>query len=128
MKYAGGEAFERIGISRSSSWPIVTRTGAGATCAACCGGGSGAGRGAGLLAANALRDKNIARPARVNVFTRDAPGRRFIVGAKPLVYAYAMPISNTRSEKFLLRPLRVCPCKPLDAFGRLGVATGSCII
>src|ERR1700730_18922263 len=98
MKYAGGEAFERMGISRSSSWPIVTRMGAGVACAACCGTGSAVGRRAGLLAANAFRDRNIARLARVNVFTKDAPGRRFIRCTKLLVYAFAPPFSNACSE------------------------------
>src|ERR1700680_4877224 len=109
MKYAGGEAFERMGISRSSSWPIVTMTGAGAAGAAC-GGGTGDGRRAGLLAASAFRERNITRLARVNVFTRDAPERRITSYTKPLVYAYVQAISNTRSRKLPLRPLQGCAC------------------
>src|SRR3984893_14500816 len=96
MKYAGGIALERMGISRSSSWPMVTRTGAGATCAACCAGARGAGLAAGLFAASAFMESNTARLARVNVFTRDAPEFRFFNCAKLLVYAYALPISNSR--------------------------------
>jgi len=94
MKYADGEAFERMGISRSSSWPIVKRTGAGAACAACCGDWSGAGRRAGLLAASTFSERNIAKLASVTVFKRDAPRRRFIGCAKPLVYAYALLFSK----------------------------------
>src|SRR5258708_37577251 len=98
MKYAGGEAFERMGSSRSSSWAIVTRMGAGVACADCCGSGTAARRWAGLLAASAFRDRNIARLARVNVFTKDAPGRRFISCTKLLVYAFAPLFSNACSE------------------------------
>src|SRR6202171_6170185 len=105
MKYAGGEAFERMGISTSSSCPMVTGRGAGAACAACGGDGTAAGRRAGLLAASAFRESNIARLARVNVFTRDAPGRRIISSTTLLVYAYALPISNTPSQELPLRTL-----------------------
>src|SRR5258708_17301103 len=90
---------ERMGISRSRSWPMVTSTADGATCAACvacdacC-----AGRAAGLFAASAFMESSIARLARVNVFTRDAPEFQLIIRAKVLVYAYALPISN-RSEE-----------------------------
>src|SRR6266550_2539188 len=101
MKYADGEAFERMGISRSSSWPIVKRTGAGAACAVCCADWSGAGRRAGLLAASTFRERNIAKLASVTVFKRDAPRCGFIGYAKLLVYAYALPISNARSQKLL---------------------------
>src|SRR5712672_3912992 len=112
---------ERMGISRSSSWPMVTSTADGATCAAlaacdgCC-----AGRAAGLFAASAFMESSIARLAKVNVFTRDAPEFQFIIRAKVLVYAYALPISNSRS--LLLRPLRVRAYQNLDAFARLDVA------
>src|SRR5258706_15056267 len=114
---------ERMGISRSSSWPMVTSTADGATCAACaacdacCAGASGTGRDAGLFAASAFMESNIARLARVNVFTRDAPEFQFIIRAKVLVYAYALPISNSRAR--LLRPLQAH--QNLDAFARLDV-------
>src|SRR6266481_1727696 len=128
MKYADGEAFERMGISRSSSWPIVKRTGAGAACAACCGDWSGAGRRAGLLAASTFSERNIAKLASVTVFKRDAPRRRFIGCAKPLVYAYALLFSNRRSKMLPSRHPKACPQQRLDAFGRLGVATPPAII
>src|SRR6267378_1037918 len=128
MKYADGEAFERMGISRSSSWPIVKRTGAGAACAACCGDWSGAGRRAGLLAASAFSERNIAKLASVTVFKRDAPRCRFIGCAKPLVYAYALLFSNGRSQMLPSRHPQACPQHRLDAFGRLGVATAPGII
>src|ERR1700680_297567 len=123
MKYAGGIAFERMGISRSSSWPMVTITGAGATCAACCAGGRVAD---GLFAARAVMGSNIVRLARVNVFTRDAPEFRFFNCAKFLVYAYALPISNSRLPLF--RPLQVRAYQRLDAFAWPSVARCQVII
>jgi hypothetical protein len=108
---------------------MVTNTADGATCAAgdaCCAGASGAGRDAGLFAASAFMESSIARLARVNVFTRDAPEFQLIIRAKVLVYAYALPISNSRS--LLLRPLRVRAYQNLDAFARLDVATCPVII
>src|ERR1700719_2029477 len=126
MKYAGGIDFERMGISRSSSWPMVTRTGAGATCVACGADGSGAGRAAGLCAASALMESNIVRLARINVFTRDAPEFQFISCAKLLVYAYVLLISNSRS--LFLRLLQARAYQRLDAFAGLNVATCPVII
>src|SRR5579864_8395298 len=69
MKYAGGVALERIGISRSSSWLIVAISGDGATWAGCCAGGVGAGGRTGLLAAHAFKESKDASSARTNVFT-----------------------------------------------------------
>src|SRR5882672_2313640 len=128
MKYADGEAFERMGISRSSSWPIVKRTGAGAACAACCGDWSGAGRRAGLLAASAFSERNIAKLASVTVFKRDAPRCGFTGSAKLLVYAYAPLFSNRRSQMLPSRHPHAFAQQRLDAFGRLGVATPPAII
>jgi hypothetical protein len=71
-------------------------------------------------------ESSIARLARVNVFTRDAPEFQLIIRAKLLVYAYALPISNSRS--LLLRSLRVRAYQNLDAFARLDVATCPVII
>ena len=128
MKYADGEAFERMGISRSSSWPIVKRTGAGAACAACCGDWSGAGRRAGLLAASAFSERNNAKLASVTVFKRDAPRCGFTGSAKLLVYAYALLFSNRRSKMLPSRHPQACPQAHLDAFGWLAVATPPAII
>jgi hypothetical protein len=69
MKYAGGVALERIGNSRSSSWPIVTIKGEGAAWAACGAGGAGSGRRAGLFAAEAFKESRDAKSTRLKVFT-----------------------------------------------------------
>src|ERR1700676_2538730 len=114
MKYAGGEAFERTGISRSSSCAIVTSMGAGAACAACGGVGTDSGRRAGLLAAIARRESSVAPPARVNVSAREAPGGRIVSSLSLLVYAYLRPISNARLHE-LSRQLAIAKAAGLCA-------------
>jgi hypothetical protein len=66
-------------------------------------------------------ESNIVKLARVKVFTRDAPEFRFIIRANISVYAYVLPISNSRS--LLLLPMQARAHPGLDAFAGLDVAT-----
>src|SRR6202035_6108639 len=128
MKYAGGIDLERMAISRSSSWPMVNRMGAGETWVACSGDGSGAGRAAGLFAANTFKERKIARPATVNVFTRDAPERR--IGRLFEAISVCLCLANLKfalTHVATAARVRVSPVRCVRAAGRRHTFSHYCL-
>src|ERR1700739_404585 len=107
MKYAGGDALDRIGNSRSSSSPIVTRTGAAFAWAVCCA-ATGDGRAIGLLAADAHKGIEKARTTGANIFTeglhsneRELSGQdlQFKLIGRESQSAGSDPLSNPAAER-----------------------------